>query len=104
MDEQLRHTPEETEAGRAGIEALRAQLGRRRAERSEATTVAIPDSVERETVTPPSLEAEIAWGADRERLEAQIIELEAEVTRRRQGLGGVLRAAAGAISTEDVDS
>ena len=93
MDERLRHTDEETAAGREGIQAVRARLGAMR-----PVVVPRPPSKARETVELPQLEAEMAWGVEREQLQARIHDLEVEVLSLRRALGAILRHAADAVS------
>ena len=93
MDDRLRHTDDEVTAGREGLAAVRAQLGwpPRRPSHEHAS---LPT---RETVELPGLEAEMAWGAERDRLQARVLELETEIDRLRGTLAAILRHAADAV-------
>lgn len=94
VDERLRHTDDEITAGREGIQAVRARLGQPRALPERHTT----DPDLRETVAVPHLEAEMAWGAERERLDARIRALKTEVAHLCRALATILREAATAVS------
>ena len=99
MDDRLRHSKDETAAGRAGIEALRAQLGRRPPIPAEPVQQQPAERPLREAADwPANLEAEMAWGAERERLERRVAELEAEASRLRRSLAAVLREAANGVA------
>ena len=106
MDDRLRHTSEEAAAGREALAELRARF--RRARLGDAP--AGPERGKGREAESSRLEAEIglsseadrfaiemAWGAERERLEGRIEELESEVAALRRALGQVLRAAATAV-------
>ena len=101
VDDRLRHTDEELAAGRAGIEAVRTQLGNLRSAAQPGRRSPQP---ERETIELPQLEAEMTWGAERERLEKRVNELEEEVRHLRRALAAILREAAHAVAGEAIDS
>lgn len=100
MDDRLRHTPEERDAALAAIRSIRANLT------TPPPVSAVPEpGRERPPVEPPledrdraRMEVEMAWGAERSRLEARVNELEIEVTRLRRALAAILRHAANAVT------
>ena len=106
MDDRLRHTSEETAAGREALAELRARFRRAR----PGDELARPGRGKGREVESSRLEAaigvpseadrfarEMAWGAERDRLERRIEELESEVAALRRALGEILRAAATAV-------
>ena len=102
----MRHTPEERDVALAAIRSIRASLGTS----LPAAVVGVPGpgrerprvEASREEGDRARMEVEMAWGAERSRLEARVNELEIEVTRLRRALAAILRHAANAV-TDPID-
>lgn len=98
----MRHTPEERDVALAAIRSIRASL----TTSLPAAVVGVPEpgrerpqvEASREEGDRARMEVEMAWGAERSRLETRVNELEIEVTRLRRALAAILRHAANAVT------
>ena len=109
MDDRLQRTADEQAAAVEGIRALRVQLGGARA--TESRRLVRNSGVDWDERHEPDiamiemhqLEAEMAWGVERSRLEARVAALEAETVQLRRALASILRHAADAVGGASID-
>ena len=96
MDEETR------ERGIANIQAIRARMQRSVPDsQTEDPPPAVPSTPTDELDDPAAMAAAMAVGAERDRLERRVADLELEVRQLRAVLGRVLHEVAGAMNTPD---